>query len=60
MLRFCLAVGGAILALAGAPVELPLVMVVAGELIGRWLFYVTVVPLNVPGSFWRGTAAGHR
>ena len=22
---------------------------------GRWLFFVTVVPLNMPGSFWRGT-----
>ena len=47
---------------AGAPgpfVVLPLLA--AAELIGRWLFYVTVVPLNVPGSFWRGTAkAGHR
>jgi hypothetical protein len=35
-----------------------------GEVLGRWLFFVTVVPLNMPGSFWRGTtgakAGGHR
>ena len=37
-----------------------LVVLVAGELIGRWLFYVTVVPLNMPGSFWRHTVAGQR
>jgi hypothetical protein len=32
----------------------------AGEVIGRWLFFVTVVPLNMPGSFWRGAAGSHR
>lgn len=26
---------------------------VAGEVLGRYLFYVTVVPMNMPGSFWR-------
>jgi formate dehydrogenase iron-sulfur subunit len=30
------------------------------ELIGRWLFFVTVVPLNMPGAFWRGAAGSHR
>ena len=35
------------------------VLLAVGELIGRWLFYVTVVPLNMPGSFWRGTAGSH-
>ena len=30
------------------------------ELVGRWLFYVTVVPLNMPGAFWRGAAGTHR
>jgi formate dehydrogenase iron-sulfur subunit len=29
-------------------------LVVGGELIGRYLFYVTVVPLDMPGSFQRG------
>ena len=27
----------------------------AAELIGRYLFYVTVVPLDMPGSFHRST-----
>jgi len=30
------------------------------ELIGRWLFYVTVVPMNMPGAFWRSAAGSHR
>ena len=30
------------------------------ELIGRWLFYTAVVPLNMPGAFWRGAAGSHR
>jgi formate dehydrogenase iron-sulfur subunit len=51
--RVALAGAGAALAFAGASaIGFPLVL--ASELIGRWLFYVTVVPLNVPGSFWRG------
>jgi DMSO reductase anchor subunit len=29
------------------------VVVAAGELLGRWLFYVTVVPFRVAGSFFR-------
>lgn len=37
---------------------LPLLAV--SEVIGRWLFFVTVVPLNMPGSFWRGVAGSHR
>ena len=28
--------------------------------IGRWLFYVTVVPRNMPGSFWRGAGSAPR
>lgn len=31
-----------------------LALVVASEVVGRWLFYVTVVPLSMPGSFFRG------
>jgi DMSO reductase iron-sulfur subunit len=31
-----------------------LVAVVTGELIGRYLFYVTVVPMTADGSFFRG------
>ena len=48
--RFVLA-GAALLAL-GAPLP-ALALVVAAELIGRWLFFVTVVPMNMPGSFFR-------
>jgi Fe-S-cluster-containing dehydrogenase component/DMSO reductase anchor subunit len=36
------------------------VAIAAGELIGRWLFFVAVVPLNMPGAFWRGAAGTHR
>lgn len=54
----------AVVAIAGASfgVSLVLVFVLAGasELIGRWLFYVAVVPLNMPGAFWRGAAGSHR
>lgn len=33
---------------------LALVAVAGSELIGRWLFYVSVVPLSIPGAFFRG------
>ena len=56
-LRVALGVGGVAAALLGAPLLVAVGAVVAGEVIGRWLFYVTVVPSNMPGSFWRG--AGH-
>jgi DMSO reductase anchor subunit len=45
-------IGGAALAIAGH-LELAAAVVAPGELAGRYLFYVTVVPLNMPGSFWR-------
>jgi DMSO reductase anchor subunit len=48
--RFVL--GGAALLALGVPL-LALALVVAAELIGRWLFFVTVVPMNMPGSFFR-------
>jgi DMSO reductase anchor subunit len=58
-LRWALTGAGITAALSGA--ALPAVaLVVVSELVGRWLFFVTVVPLNMPGSFWRGAAAGHR
>ena len=49
-------------AVALVPIEPPLALAIAGtsELVGRWLFYVAVVPLNMPGAFWRGTAGTHR
>lgn len=30
-----------------------------GELLGRYLFFVTVVPKNIPGSFFTGNGSGH-
>lgn len=35
-------------------------LLAAGEVIGRWLFFVSVVPLNMPGSFWRGSGGSER
>lgn len=51
-------------AAVGALVAGALVVAVAlalvAEVMGRWLFYVTVVPANMPGSFWRRAAGSHR
>jgi DMSO reductase anchor subunit/ferredoxin len=47
---------GAGLALGGRPLA-ALVPLVLAELAGRYLFYVTVVPLDMPGSFARTTKA---
>ena len=44
----------------GGPAALVFVALAVGEVIGRWLFFVTVVPLNMPGSFWRGTRGMRR
>ena len=35
-------------------------LLAVSELLGRWLFYVTVVPMNMPGAFWRSVAGSHR
>jgi formate dehydrogenase iron-sulfur subunit len=59
VLRWALALGGVAAAVGGAAIAAFVLFVVA-ELVGRWLFFVAVVPLNMPGSFWRGTAMGHR
>jgi formate dehydrogenase iron-sulfur subunit len=40
-------------AAAGGRLGAAVVVVGAGELLGRWLFYVTVVPFRVAGSFFR-------
>jgi DMSO reductase iron-sulfur subunit len=58
--RCTLTTAGVAAALAGAPVALVWAALAGGEVVGRWLFFVTVVPLNMPGSFWRGAAGGHR
>ena len=52
VLGVALSLSGIIAALAG-PMALALGLVCGGELIGRYLFYVTVVPLDMPGSFHR-------
>ncbi|HKY66875.1 MAG TPA: hypothetical protein VJM49_10915, partial [Acidimicrobiales bacterium] len=46
--------------LAGGPPALVFLALALGEGLGRWLFFVTVVPLNMPGSFFRGTTAHPR
>jgi formate dehydrogenase iron-sulfur subunit len=58
--RLALTAAAIAAALAGAPAVAVWPALAAAELIGRWLFFVTVVPLNMPGSFWRGAAGGHR
>lgn len=58
--RLASTAAGVVAALAGAPAGAVWPALAAGELIGRWLFFVAVVPLNMPGSFWRGAEAGHR
>jgi formate dehydrogenase iron-sulfur subunit len=50
----------AIVAPTGWPPAAVLALAAVSELIGRWLFYVAVVPLNMPGAFWRGAAGSHR
>jgi formate dehydrogenase iron-sulfur subunit len=50
--------GGAALAAAGHPL-LALPLVAVAETVGRYLFYVTVVPLDMPGSFSRTAKRAH-
>ncbi|MET0728745.1 MAG: DmsC/YnfH family molybdoenzyme membrane anchor subunit [Acidimicrobiales bacterium] len=57
--RVALAAAG-LLALGLGAVGVAAVLVLVGEVVGRWLFYVTVVPANMPGSFWRHAAGSHR
>lgn len=54
-LRWVLALVAVAGCFAGWPVAVVLALAVGAEFVGRWLFFVTVVPLNMPGSFWRGT-----
>ena len=58
--RFATAIVGALGALLGWPLAIVFVLGAASEFVGRWLFYVAVVPLNMPGAFWRGAAGSHR
>jgi formate dehydrogenase iron-sulfur subunit len=58
--RVVLGVGGAAVAILGGPLVVAALLVTVGEVAGRWLFYVTVVPRDMPGSFWRGARGGNR
>ena len=58
VLRFAF-MAAAIALLPGQP-GVSFAIAAASELTGRWLFYVAVVPLNMPGAFWRGAAGTHR
>jgi Fe-S-cluster-containing dehydrogenase component/DMSO reductase anchor subunit len=60
VLRWALVGGGVTAALGGGSAAFVWLLMAAGEVVGRWLFYVAVVPLNTPGTFWRGTAGTDR
>jgi formate dehydrogenase iron-sulfur subunit len=63
LLRIVAAVAGAALAATTmAPAAVAFGLLALGELVGRYLFYVTVVPLNMPGSSTRvtRTRSAHR
>ncbi len=59
-LRLATALAAVLGALVGAPMAAVFGLAAVSELVGRWLFYVCVVPLNMPGAFWRGAAGSHR
>ena len=50
----------ATLAFAGGPLWIVFLLAAVGEALGRWLFFVAVVPMNMPGAFWRGASGTHR
>jgi DMSO reductase anchor subunit/NAD-dependent dihydropyrimidine dehydrogenase PreA subunit len=60
MARLGLAAVGMAIAFLGGPAGALFAVLAVSELIGRWLFYVTVVPMNMPGTFWRGAAGTDR
>ena len=53
-LRVAAALVGIILAASGSGVVAAAVPLAVAEMANRYLFYVTVVPLNMPGNFFRG------
>src|SRR5205823_13366681 len=57
--RFMAGIAGITLVVSGAAWPAA-VLLGASEVVGRWLFFVTVVPYNMPGAFWRGTAGSPR
>lgn len=60
--RLGLAAAGLSVAWSGSPggAAAVLGLLAGSELLGRWLFYATALPLNVPGTFWRGAAGSDR
>lgn len=60
ILRLSATAGGVLTVMMGGPSGLAAALMVGGEAVARWLFFVTVVPLNMPGSFWRRAAGSHR
>jgi len=58
--RLALTAAGVVAALAGAPPPPGPAWPAAGEVLSRWLFYVTVVPLDMPGAFRRTREEAHR
>lgn len=57
--RWASSAAGIALMLSGHPVP-GWILLAGAEVVGRWLFFVAVVPLNMPGAFWRGAAGSHR
>jgi formate dehydrogenase iron-sulfur subunit len=53
---FCLIAGGMVLPLAHLPLA-SLLVTAGGELLGRYLFFVSVVPRNIAAPFLRKEAA---
>lgn len=49
--------GGIATPLAGFPFWLALLLALGGEAVGRWLFFVSVVPKNMAASFAAGRKA---
>jgi hypothetical protein len=60
VLRLVSGVAAIVVVVAGAPLWLAFVLAAVAESLGRWLFFVAVVPMNMPGAFWRGAAGTHR
>jgi hypothetical protein len=52
-----LVVAGIVMPLTSVPTAATLALALAGEWLGRWLFFVSVVPKNVAAAFTSGRAA---
>jgi DMSO reductase anchor subunit len=45
-----------VVVIAGGPALAAVALIASSEAIGRWLFYVTAAPLDIPGAFRAGAA----